>query len=280
MRVYKPAGDIVPGGLWGFTLIDLLVVIAIIAILAALLMPALARSKAKAQSISCLNDLKQLTIAAYAYATDNHDGITPNGVQDSSQSWVTTTGGAGVSDYPDATNVVLINSCALFPYNKSQGIYHCPADNVLVSGHTQSRVRSYSLSGMMGDNLGTALDVHPGITENRRFGDILSPDPTAALFFIDEQGAGLPAMTSIDDGYFAVDSASQGPGWRNIPSSRHGHAGQWSFADGHAQLTKWLMATTPALQGNSRSSSYAAVTIFHDPDLGQLWRASYPPGNW
>jgi prepilin-type processing-associated H-X9-DG protein len=263
-----------------FTLIKLLVVIAIIAILAALLLPALARSKAKATGISCLNNLKQLTLAAYSYAADNRDGIPPNGVQDGSQSWVTTTTQSGVSDFPDATNLALIDECCLFSYNKSEGIYRCPGDNVIVNNHSQTRVRSYSLSGMMGDNLGTALDVHPGYTENRRFGDVLNPGPAGALFFMDEQGAGQPSLTSIDDGYFAVDSASQGPGWRNLPASRHGNLGQWSFADGHAQITKWLKGTTQGLQGNSRSGSFAAVTIPHDPDLGQLWRATYPAGLW
>src|SRR5258705_2490481 len=110
-----------------FTLIELLVVIAIIAILAAMLLPALSRAKEKATGISCINNLKQLTLAAHTYAVDFQDAIPPNAVNNP-RAWVS----GDVSALPGATNVADIRAACLFPYNKSEPIYRCPPYKIAI----------------------------------------------------------------------------------------------------------------------------------------------------
>jgi prepilin-type N-terminal cleavage/methylation domain-containing protein/prepilin-type processing-associated H-X9-DG protein len=278
-----------PSGRPAFTLIELLVVIAIIAILASLLLPALSRAKRQADGTSCLNNLKELTVAGYLYASDNRDAIFPNGVVNTDPNntevticWVGDDV-SGRSGTDAVTNLEWLQLAMIWPYNTSYGIYRCPSDQdaVAVAGAKPAdRVRSYSVSCMMGNNEGVT-GVHDGLKENLKFADIRDPAPSAASLFWEEQGSASPLATSIDDGYFAIDYAGYGPSWRNVPSSRHGNHGQLSYADGHAQVMKWLLPTTQTIVVISDpGSEIFANTVYLDRDLEQVWKSIYPWEQW
>jgi prepilin-type N-terminal cleavage/methylation domain-containing protein len=112
-----------------FTLIELLVVIAIIAILAALLLPALAAAKRKAQRISCVNDLKQVGISFRLWEGDNGDKypmavpVQKNGAMDYVYSSMNSTMGATFSYDVGAVFTIMSNELS------TPKILYCPSDN-------------------------------------------------------------------------------------------------------------------------------------------------------
>ena len=250
---------LMPGGLTGgvkarqraFTLIELLVVIAIIAILAALLLPALSRAKAKAKTIQCLNNMRQLQLCWHMYCDDNIDYLPPNGTQVTlgASSWIN---GNGQVD----TTPVFIEAGLLYPYNKSDAIYACPANQRRLPitspgeaiywhapmGTLEPMPRTCSINLTLG---GFSSSSAPGGTFTRngatvttlaKYNQINSPYPTAArmIVFLDEN------EFSVDDGCFAVYPASSGVNeWWNLAGSRHNGCCVFSFADAHAEVWKW-----------------------------------------
>jgi prepilin-type N-terminal cleavage/methylation domain-containing protein len=231
-----------------FTLIELLVVIAIIAVLASMLLPALAKAKAKSLQTKCLNNLKQLQVCYVMYADDNNEVLPLNhAVPDRSlkDSWV-------VGDAKRDTSTSNIEAGVLFKYNSSVAIYRCPADKSRTLPSASSklglpRTRSYAIDyALSGDN-----------ARLTRATQILDPPPVKKSVFWDEN------EESIDNGGFGI-APRRDPSWWNLPASRHGKVCTISFMEGHVESWRW--------RGTSvlRFISYGQPAPKKDPDLPRV----------
>ncbi len=208
-----------------FTLVELLVVVAMIGLLAAMLLPALARSKASAQRVKCLSNLRQLGLASQMYWDDNrgdcfrYGGAATNGGQLYWFGWI----GPG----PEGQRAFDPTAGALYPYLRGRGVEVCPAfqydaPDVKLKASGATYGYGYNLY------LSTALS-------KPAFNIGWLRDPCGRALLADAaqvntwQAPASPSHPMLEEWYY-VDNSTNQP---NV-HFRHQQKAQAVFCDGHA----------------------------------------------
>jgi len=195
-----------------FTLIELLVVISIIAVLMAILMPALNRVREQGKRAACLSNLKQLTLGWIMYADDNDDKIVQADTG-SKDAWVRWPGYMA----PEQEQIDNIRLGLLYTYCPEVKLYKCPTG-------IRGEVVTYAIMNSMHGYEGTPE------TENLIFYRRMQiKRPNERAVFLDEG-----RLSSNSWGIYYEQER-----WWDLPTTRHGDGMNFSFADGHSEYWKW-----------------------------------------
>jgi type II secretory pathway pseudopilin PulG len=269
-------------GRLAFTLVELLVVIATVAVLAAVLLPALAGTQPDGRAFQCRNNLRRLTVAWTMYASDNSGRLMDPG------RWVWGQMDWGNSVWNTDASLMLDTNAQIAPYVKTAALFKCPADIYQSPQNLGPRVRSYSLDGALGGgpNLGSAYA--PGIPPETRdytgptggkwtkTTELNKPGPANIYTFLDEH------PDSINDAAYMLNAGAYPIGsekWRDFPGSFHNGCVSISFADGRAEMHRWVKWRTCQAVEYKSFNSYTgpattplnqAVNISSDPDYEWL----------
>jgi prepilin-type N-terminal cleavage/methylation domain-containing protein/prepilin-type processing-associated H-X9-DG protein len=224
----------------GFTLVELLVVFAVVAILAALLLPTLARAKESTRRTVCMNNHKQLLITWELYSTDNamllvRNGHPPLGVPPEVKLWMFASHG-NVATRTNPVYTVDPKYSAFATYLKRAPVYKCPSDKHTVGPKKTPTSYSYAMNCFLSP-VGIVSNIVEAPRRHRVYYRAMQIEAPAQRFvFIDGNAQSLCCPA------FMVNPAPGG--FFHYPGTYHHGGAVVSFADGHAERKRWVDKTT------------------------------------
>lgn len=233
-----------------FTLIELLVVIAVIASLAALLLPALAKAKEKANQVICASNKRQIVLACSLYAQDSNGDYPAATWNHCARPWVS--GAMGWFTEEVTTNLEYLKnpqraSIAIYA-GYSTKIYKCPADKYLSSYQRKAGLRERPRSVSMNPFLGPSDDGYGpspwsprmGWKQYRNIDSMRKVSPAACWLVMDEH----PDSLRSPGFHLTWEPAPNTTYWPRLPAAYHENGSILGFVDGHTERKKWLVKET------------------------------------
>ena len=260
-----------------FTLLDLIVALAVLAILAATFAPALAKSGGKVGRINCFNNKRHIAAACAMYSAEFNDWLVPNAVGSGTDpitgavvGWCIGDEDWGTSQYN--TNVAAYKAGLLGPYVNNINMYKCPNDKI--PSDNGDRIRSISMNGAICGDLPAAnrTQIQNLIGSNFRLysktSDLTAPTPANMWIFCDE------SMYTLNDGYFELH-LNGSPRYPNVPAAYDIGGNCFSFADAHVEYRKWVWPGVPGTGVRNCPYAYGVTAA----GVGQ-WNSAFTDVDW
>ena len=235
-----------------FTLVELLIVIAVISILASILLVSVSQAKQRARIAECSGNVRSLVVSWEMYSDDHADRLLINKAiqynQRPREKWINGIMNFGEPGWGDHTNSAYVQHNLMFEYAPSLRMYKCPSDKIRNFHYVDRKwqkipwVRTYGLNQYMN---GTPIGKYSNyLTQNH------IDEPSNRMTFLGQRA------DTYENGFFVVGVSDlfvpEAYRWHEFPAKYHIGKTPVAMADGHTEIHKWETQWPP--MGNKKNS--------------------------